>query len=380
MKLNDIKTIAIVGAGDMGHGITELCAITGYEVYMKDIKQDVLDSAMGKIKKSLEILAQKNKIEASQVESILQRIHPVLDLSKYKAGIDFAVEAVPEIFDLKVKVFKELDELLPPHVVIATNTSNMSITNLGQTTTRPEKVVGMHFFNPVILMKPVEVIKGEGTDEDTYQVTKDLTEKIGKLVIPVLKDTPGFLFNRVQSASLMLLRFVLENQIVTHKQIYETFRNTLIHMGPYETMDFVGIDIYIHSYQYFEKQLGSEYKAPTWLMKLYEEGNLGKKTGKGIFDWSQGRPTIDMNDKTNKFNILDLLAVQINEATKLLEEGVITDLKIVDDVIKTGSANTRGILWYLKSAGVKKIMETCEDWAKELNVETFQPTRTLKEM
>ncbi|MEX2754000.1 MAG: 3-hydroxyacyl-CoA dehydrogenase family protein [Candidatus Sigynarchaeota archaeon] len=338
-----IGSVAIIGAGDMGHGIAEACALAGMSVYLKDVKQELLDTALSRIKNSLETLARKGKIQADQVASICSRIHPCLDYVAIPRSVPLAIEAVPEVITLKQRIFADLDKHLQPDAIIASNTSNMSITALAETTRRPSQVVGLHFFNPAVIMDAVEVIKGKATSRETFDAARRFVTCLGKLAVPVLKDLPGFIVNRVQVAAQVVINKVVELGIATHGEIDAMARKMAQPMGPFEVYDFVGLDVVKHGHDYFASTLGPDYASPRWLDQLVAAGLLGKKTGKGIYDWSSGRAAIGDAPPTEKLNMLDLIAVQINEAAKLIETGAVEDPGDIDVAIANGTGNKAGI-------------------------------------
>lgn len=361
----------------MGHGIAEVCAIAGFDVFLKDIKIEFLLAAKQRILNSLDHLAKKGKLQQEDISTIMNRIHASLDYKDF-ATINLAIEVVPEIITLKKKVLKDLDTIISRKAIIATNTSNFSITDLAIVTKRPGQVVGMHFFNPAVMMDAVEIINGKKTTKETFDAAKSFVRKIGKIAIPVLKDTPGFIVNRVQAASEILLGKIVELEIATPAQVDATVRKVLP-MGPYETLDFVGLDIVKDGMDYFAKMIDKDFSTPKWIVDLVEAGQLGKKNGRGIFDWSRGRPELNMTDITDKVSTLDLLIVQINEASKLIEAGVVEDPGDIDVAIQLGTGNKVGIFGILASDR-QKVIDRLTFLADSLNVETFRPTALLATM
>ena len=379
MLIQEMRNVAVIGSGDMGHGIAELCALNKYNVYLKDIDQKFLDRAMKRIRESLLILARKGKLKDDTVEMVLARITPTLDYKQALEHCDLVIEAVPEIMSLKKTVFIELDSILPKSAIIATNTSNMSITELASHTKRSSQVVGMHFFNPVILMKGIEIIKGENTSDDTMQFAENFAYSLQKLPIPVLKDVPGFIVNRVQAPSSVFLNKIIEKKIATPNQIDANFRKLGQPMGPFELMDFVGLDIYKHGADYFAQKIDAEFKSPQWINDLINEGKLGKKTGHGIYDWSSGRPTIKLDDICGDVDSKDILLVQVNEAAKLIENGVVEHPGDIDLAIQNATGNISGIFWLLKDDR-EYLIERLNHIANEMGVEIFRPIELLKTM
>ncbi len=378
MKVDDIKKIAVMGAGDMGHGIAEVALLAGYKVTMRDVEQRFVDKGLARIRESLAKLVEKQKVSEEAKQKMLSNIEVFVDIDKAVKDADFVIEAVPEIMSIKKEVFKELDKLAPKHAVLASNTSNMSITEIASATNRPDKVVGMHFFNPAVLMKLVEVIKGDKTSEETMQLAYDLALKMNKVPVRVEKDSIGFIYNRVNAPNSILLGAILERGLATPEEIDAKMRKVGMPMGPYELMDYVGLDVAYHSALYFAERLSPDYKPPKWLKELVDSGNLGKKTGKGIFDWSLGRPAIDLSKAKEDFDPTDLIAIQVNEATKLLEEGVVKNPDDIDKAIVNGGGSAFGPFQLAKGIGFDKLAKRCEELAKQFGVKAFEPTETLK--
>lgn len=378
MKIDDIKKVVVLGAGDMGHGIAEVALLGGYKVAMRDIEQRFVDTGLQRIKDSLEKLAVKQKISEDNRKAMLGNIEIFVDMGEAVKDADFVIEAAPEIMDLKRKVFQELDKLAPKYAVLASNTSNMSITEIAAVTGRPEKVVGMHFFNPAVLMKLVEVIKGDKTSEETMQVTYDLITKMNKVPVRVEKDSVGFIVNRVNAPTAIMLNAILERGMATPEEIDAKMNKVGMPMGPYELMDYVGLDVHYHGGLYLAERLSSDYAPPKWLKEKVDAGDLGKKTGKGIYDWSKGRPAIDPAKAKEDFDPTDLIALQVNEATKLLEEGVANSPDDIDKAVVNGGGSAFGPFQLAKGIGYDKLAKRCEELAQKFGVETFKPTETLK--
>jgi enoyl-CoA hydratase/3-hydroxyacyl-CoA dehydrogenase len=384
MKAEDIKTIAIVGAGDMGHGIAEVCALAGLKVNLYDIKQEFVDKGKGKIKESLEKQVAKQKMTADNSNKTMNNIHGFTSLKDAVKDIDYCIEAAPEILDLKVKIFKEIDENAPKHAILASNTSNMSITQMAAATKRPDKVLGIHFFNPPVMMALVEVIRGQKTSAETMNVSYDFIMKLknfrGAMVpVRVEKDSPGFMFNRINAPVGLYLAEIYEKGLINPEAVDAKIRSIGAPMGPYETMDFAGLDIYAHGSDYFAKTLSPEFKPSNWLTKMVAAGTLGKKTGKGIFNWPAGaRPTIDMSKADPNFDPMDIVCLQVNEGTKLLQEGVTNSATEIDKAMVNGGGSPFGPFALAKGMGWVKVAERCEAISKKLGIKWFMPTDTLK--
>ncbi len=385
MKAEDIKAIAIVGAGDMGHGIAEVCALAGLKVNLYDIKQEFVDRAKKKIGESFEKQVSKQKMSADDMKKIMGNISGTTDIKEASQEADFVIEAAPEILDLKLKIFRDLDENAPKNTILASNTSNKKKTKMGEATKRPDKVVGLHFFNPVVMMKLVEVIRGAKTSDETMNITHELVSKWknfrGSMVpIRVEKDTPGFIYNRLGAPAGLYLNLALEKGLVTPEGVDAKLRSLGAPMGPYEVMDYSGLDVVYHSTLYFEKALSPEFKVTSWLQKKMDAGHHGKKTNKGIFDWPGGnRPTIDMSKSDPNFDPMDIVCLQVNEGTKLLEDGVAKSAAEIDLAIVNGGGAAFGPFAMAKGMGWAKVAERCEAVSKKFGIKWFMPTKMLKE-
>ena len=282
----DIKKVGVVGAGAMGNGIAQIAAQIGCDVVMRDIEDAFVERGMKNIDRFLSKSVEKGKIESSKKDSILGRITGTTDMSQLK-DVDFVIEAVIEDLELKKSVFKELDELCRPEVVLASNLSSMSLTEIGAATKRPENICGMHFFNPVPLMRLVEVIRGYATSDETVAITADLAKKMGKTTVEVKKDSPGFIVNRIMIPHMVEAIKIVEEGIATKEDVDIAVKNGLNYpMGPFELMDLTGIDICYFVNEYFHKELNKELKwvSPNLLKTMIRAGKLGKKTGGGWYD------------------------------------------------------------------------------------------------
>ncbi len=280
-----IKKIGVVGAGTMGNGIAQVAAQIGCDVVMNDIEMRFVEGGMKKIEGFLNKSVEKGKIDAKEKDAVLGRIKGTVDIKDLRDS-DFVIEAVIENLDLKKSVFKQLDELCRPGVILATNTSSMSITEIAASTQRPDKVCGMHFFNPVPLMRLVEIIRGYATSDETIKTTTELAEKMGKVTVEVKKDSPGFIVNRIMIPHLLEAIRIVEEGIASIEDVDKAVRNGLNYpMGPFELMDLTGIDIAYFVTEYFYKELNKESKwvAPNLMKTMIRAGNFGKKTGKGWY-------------------------------------------------------------------------------------------------
>ena len=282
----EIKKIGVIGAGTMGNGIAQLAAQIGCDVVMRDVEMRFVEGGLKKIDGFLSKSVEKGKIEKQEKDAILGRIKGTTDMADLK-DVDFAVEAVIEDLDLKKNVFKELDGLCKPDAILATNTSSMSITEIAASTGRPDKICGMHFFNPVPLMKLVEIIRGYSTSDETIKTTTELAKKMGKLTVEVKKDSPGFIVNRIMIPHMIEAIKIVEEGIASIEDVDKAVKNGLNYpMGPFELMDLTGIDIAYFVSEYFYKELNKESKwaSPNLLKTMVRAGKLGKKTGSGWYE------------------------------------------------------------------------------------------------
>jgi 3-hydroxybutyryl-CoA dehydrogenase len=285
----NIRKIGVLGAGAMGNGIAQLAAQIGCDVILRDIKDEFVERGIRNIDKFLSRSVEKGKMETSEKDAILGRITGTTDMSQLKDA-DFIVEAVIEDLDLKKTVFKELDELCRPEVILATNTSSMSLTEIASATNRPDKVCGMHFFNPAPLMKLVEVIRGFSTSDEAVATTIDLAKKMGKITVEVKKDSPGFIVNRIMIPHMLEAIKIVEEGIASMEDVDTAVKNGLNYpMGPFELMDLTGIDICYFVAEYFYKELNKESKwvSPNLLKTMIRANKLGRKTGAGWYDYTK---------------------------------------------------------------------------------------------
>jgi len=379
MNIDDIKTIAVIGAGDMGHGIAEVALIAGYKVFLRDINQEFVDKGVGRINASLEKLVAKGKVPAEHSDKIKSELMvPCTDLEEAVKEADLVIEAIPELMDLKKETFQAMDAAAPDHTIFASNTSTMKITDIASATNRPEKVLGLHYFNPAVIMKLVEVIKGEKTTEETMQIGYDFVNKISKVPVKVHKDVPGFIVNRVQAPSGVLLGCLLDKQIAEPEAVDAIFRNMGSPMGPYETMDYTGLDISYHGSAYFAEAIHEDFRAGETLTAKVKANELGKKTGKGLFDWSAGRPEIDVSKATDKLDPMDLVAVNANEATKIVAQGACA-LEDVDTAIMNATGTPFGPMALIKGIEPADLAARLEGLAEKFGKEIFKPTQMIKD-
>jgi len=283
----EIKLIGVLGAGSMGNGIAQVAAQAGYQVIMRDIEDRFVENGLKAIDKFLAKSVEKGKMAEDQKKAIIGRIKGTTKMEDLK-GVDFVIEAVFEDLNLKRDVFKALDGVTRPDVLLTTNTSSMSVTEIASATKRPEKVAGMHFFNPAPLMKLVEVIRAFHTSDETVRVVMDMAKRMGKEPVEVKKDTPGFIVNRLMIPHLVEAIEMVEQGVASMEDIDKAVKLGLNYpMGPFELMDLTGIDICHHVADYLYRELPKESKwsIPTLLKSMIRAGKLGRKTAGGWYKY-----------------------------------------------------------------------------------------------
>jgi 3-hydroxybutyryl-CoA dehydrogenase len=286
MSLEQIKTVAVLGAGTMGTGIAHVFARAGYKVLLRDMEQRFLDRALDTITKNLDREVKKGKLAQSEKGSVLERLLPVTEVSTI-ANADFVVEAVPEKLELKRHVLTEADHLLRPHVIIASNTSSISVTTLAAITKRPDRLVGMHFMNPVPVMVLVEVIRALQTSNPTFQTTVQLAERLGKKPVAV-NDAPGFVSNRVLMPMINEAAYCVMEGVATPEAVDAVMKTGMNHpMGPLELADFIGLDVCVDIMHVLHEGLGDpKYRACPLLKKYVAAGWLGRKSSRGFYSYT----------------------------------------------------------------------------------------------
>jgi 3-hydroxybutyryl-CoA dehydrogenase len=283
--MSEIKMVGVLGAGTMGNGIAHVFARSGFEVRLCEVEQRFLDRGLETIRKNLDREAAKGKLTADEAAAALDRIQGTLDRQSL-ASCDFVIEAATEKFEIKSQLFAELDSILPPHVILASNTSSISITKLAAKTKRPEQVIGMHFFNPVPVMKLVEVIRGLATSQATYDTVKALSEKLGKTPVEV-NDAPGFVSNRVLMPLLNEAMYAVMEGVATPEAVDEVFKLGMAHpMGPLTLADFIGLDVCLDIMRVLQDGLGDpKYRPCPLLIRMVDAGWLGRKSGRGFYTY-----------------------------------------------------------------------------------------------
>ncbi|MBK5485500.1 3-hydroxybutyryl-CoA dehydrogenase [Peribacillus sp. TH16] len=282
-----IHKVMVIGAGQMGSGIAQVCAMSGYEVLLHDLKEEYVEKGLGTIIKNLSRQVEKGKMAAGDKDATLSRLTSSTDL-KNATGVDLVIEAAIENMEIKTKLFTELDEITPKHVILASNTSSLPITEIAAATRRPEKVIGMHFMNPVPVMKLVEIIRGLATTDEVYKKVEKMAESLSKVPVEV-NDFPGFVSNRILMPMINEAIYTLYEGVATKEAIDDVMKLGMNHpMGPLTLADFIGLDTCLYIMETLHQGLGDDKYRPCPLLRKYvKAGWLGKKSGRGFYEYNK---------------------------------------------------------------------------------------------
>ena len=363
----EIKNITVLGSGIMGHGIAQVSAMAGYNVVLRDIEQQFLDKAMGKIKWSLNKLVSKEKISEEQRDEIFSRIIPIVDLNDAVRHSDLVIEAVPEIMDLKKKVYAELDKVANDRVIFASNTSTLPITEIADTISRPEKFIGIHFFNPPQLMKLVEVIPGQKTSDDVTNLTINFVKSVNKTPVTCRKDVPGFIVNRLFIPLVHEACYVMERQKIQQMEIDSAVKFRLgFPMGIFELADFTGLDV-IHKATVEMHMRDKKVILPhTSIEQLFNEKKLGQKSGAGFYKYSDDKyERIQLSEESaQKCDPVQIIANILNNAAWLITNNA-SDADEIEKAANLGLGLKKPLFDTAKEIGIKKIVEELKELSKK---------------
>jgi enoyl-CoA hydratase/3-hydroxyacyl-CoA dehydrogenase len=376
-----LQNITVLGSGIMGHGIAQVSAMAGYNVVLRDIEQKFLDNAMEKIKWSLDKLVSKEKISQDQANDIYSRIKPVVDLKDAVKDCELVIEVVPEIMDLKKKVYAELDQVANKDVIFASNTSTLPITEIANTISRPEKFIGIHFFNPPQLMKLVEVIPGQKTSQEVIDMTQDYVKSVKKEAVLCRKDVPGFIINRLFIPLVHEARYVMDRQGIQQTEIDSAVKFKLgFPMGIFELADFTGMDV-IHKatteMHLRDKKVISPHPK---IEQLFNEKKLGQKSGEGFYKYSDDKyERIPLSEElAEKCNPIQILANILNNAAWLVTNGA-SDIPEIEKAAQLGLGLKKPLFETAKEYGMANIVNELKQLA-EKHGQFYEPDPLLVSM
>ncbi|MEM3140629.1 MAG: 3-hydroxyacyl-CoA dehydrogenase NAD-binding domain-containing protein, partial [Nitrososphaerota archaeon] len=372
-----IRNVAVIGAGTMGHGIAQVFAMKGYNVNLLDISEDILKKALQNIEWSLSKFVEKKRLRKEDAEATLSRIKTTTIYEEAVKDVDLAIEAVPENLELKKKIFMKIDGIAPPHTILATNTSTLSITEMGKVTKRPDKTVGMHWFNPPQLMQLIEVVRGEQTSNETVETIMNLSRDLGKTPILCKKDVRGFIVNRVLGAVFNEAFWTYYRGEASKEGIDSSVKfSGGFPMGWFELCDFVGLDIAYEVGKILYQAYGERFKpCPEVIEPLVKEGKLGQKTGIGFYDWSKGRPRIPF-ELSDEYDYERSWAVAVNESAWLVYEEV-ADPDSIDTGMKLGTGWPQGPCEYADRKGLNTVLEKLKQLYGKYKMEMYNPCPLL---
>lgn len=374
----EIKEVTVVGSGLMGHGIAEVVALAGFRVNLEDAFPEALEKAKASIKNSLGRMVKSGKLTQENADRVFAGMNFTTDLKGAVSSSDMIIEAVPEIPDLKVKLLKEISQYCRPDAIIASNTSNIRISTLAQEVSNPQRLLGLHFFNPPVILKLVEVIKSEKTSDEVFEQTYQFSMKLGKTPIKVLKDTPGFVVNRITAPESLLFCQILEKGLAKPEEIDAFSKAQGLPMGVYELMDYVGIDTVVHSLNYYRDALDREFGKCTYFNQFMERKELGLKSGKGFYIWENGKAQIPSAAPSTVVDLMDVLVLDINEAAKLIEEGVAEPADI-ETGVKLGMNRPFGPISVAEGLTNAEIKRKLQKLSEKFDTKIFYPTKSIEE-
>jgi enoyl-CoA hydratase/3-hydroxyacyl-CoA dehydrogenase len=376
-----IKNITVLGSGIMGHGIAQVSAMSGYDVVLRDIEKEFLDKAMEKIKWSLDKLVSKQKLSQQDADKIFLRIIPEVDLAKALKNCELMIEAVPEIMELKKKVYSEVDKVADEKTIFASNTSTLPITEIANTTTRPERFIGIHFFNPPQLMKLVEVIPGQKTSRELIEITMNFVKSVSKEPVLCKKDVAGFIVNRIFIPLVHEAAWAMDRSNASMTEIDSAVKFKLgFPMGIFELADFTGLDVIhkatIEMHSRDKKVINPHPK----IQELYDKKKLGQKTGSGFYEYSGDKyERIALSEElAKKFNPIQLVANILNNASWLVTNQA-SDIPEIEKALQLGMGLKKPIFETAKEFGISNIVNALIEQAKKYG-QFYDPDPLLMSM
>jgi enoyl-CoA hydratase/3-hydroxyacyl-CoA dehydrogenase len=375
----EIQRVAVVGTGLMGHGIAQAFAVKGYEVNLLSRSKDSLTRAVQEIEWSLDKFVEKGRISRDEAEAALSRITTTTSYGKAAADVDLAVESVLENMELKRRVFAKIDANAPSHAIIATNTSTLSVTEMGKATGRPERTAGMHWFIPPQLIRLIEVIKGDDTSSETINTIMDVSRKLGKTPILCKKDARGFIVSRILVAVFNEAFWTYIRREASMEQIDASAKYLGgFPMGWFELVDYVGVDLEYDVGKILHEAHGERFQPCLEVTEpLVKEKKLGRKTGRGFYDWTKGRPRIP-SELAGKYDVERSWAVAVNEAAWMVHEDV-AEPESIDLGMKLGTGWRSGPCEYADNKGLDWILDKLEAAYSQHKTELYKPSPLLKD-
>jgi len=358
-----INQITVLGSGIMGHGIAQISAMAGYNVILRDIEQAFLDKAMDKIKWSINKLVEKQKISQSEAEKIINRIHPVVDLEQSLKNSNLIIEAVPEDLTLKKRVYEEIEKFATDDMIFASNTSTLPISEISAFTSRPNKFIGLHFFNPPQLMPLVEIIPGSKTEQQVTDLAINLVKEVKKTPILCKKDVPGFIVNRIFIPLVHEAAYSLDRSGASMVEVDSASKYKMaLPMGIFELADYTGMDV-IHkaTSEMYSRDKKVIFPHPK-IQQLYENKELGQKTGKGFYQYQgDNYERVQLTEEAaEKFDPIPLVSVAVNNASWLISNGV-CNREELEQALKLGMGLKRELFTTAESVGIQNIINTLKD-------------------
>ncbi len=340
---NKIRRVTVVGNGIMGREIAQVVLMGGYQVNLYDIDKNKVENAEEFIRNNILALEKKNQLSlGASADDLFKNLEKTEHINQAVEKADFIIEAIPENMKLKQDLFRKLSQITPNHTILASNTSNMPITEIASKSEKPDKVIGMHFFIPIIILRAIELIKGEKTSNETVKIGEKFLNSLPclkgeRMIIKIEKETPGFVINRITAAGSIYLNWLLKEckrKGISYKQIDADVVSLQGGLGPYAKWDYLGLDVIYDSFNYFAEKLSKDFTPAETLKNFVEGEKLGRKSGKGFYEWTEKeKPKMDLPEKAGLFNLEIFMAIQLNEACRLLEENVINSYKEIDKAV-----------------------------------------------